>query len=79
MTAKILLGSTCKSISILENKQHPLCSSWKAHVQEPVSVLTRVQLFDTPWTLAQQAPLPMELSRQEYQSGLPFSSPAASS
>ena len=31
-----------------------------------------VQLFVTPWTLALQAPLPMEFSRQEYWSGLSF-------
>ena len=29
----------------------------------------------TPWTVAGQAPLSMEFSRQEYWSGLPFSSP----
>ena len=29
----------------------------------------------TPWTVAHQAPLSMEFSRQEYQSGLPFLSP----
>ena len=29
----------------------------------------------TPWTVAHQAPLSMEFSRQEYQSGLPFPSP----
>ena len=29
----------------------------------------------TPWTVAHQAPLPMEFSRQEYWSGLPFLSP----
>ena len=33
------------------------------------------QLCD-PWTVAHQAPLSMEFSRQEYWSGLPFSSPA---
>ena len=37
-----------------------------------VCVLSRVQLFATPWTMARQAPLPMELSRQEDWSGLPF-------
>ena len=31
--------------------------------------------FVTPWTLALQAPLSMEFSRQEYWSGLPFPSP----
>ena len=30
-----------------------------------VCVLGRVQLFATPWTVARQAPLPMELSRQK--------------
>ena len=29
----------------------------------------------TPWTVAQQAPLSMGFSRQEYWSGLPFPSP----
>ena len=35
------------------------------------------QLSDsvTPWTVARQAPLSMEFSRQEYWSGLPFPSP----
>ena len=37
--------------------------------------LSRVQLFVTPWTVAQQAPLSMELSKQEYWNGLPFPSP----
>ena len=31
--------------------------------------------FATPWTVARQAPLSMEFSRQEYWSGLPFTSP----
>ena len=31
--------------------------------------------FWTPWTVACQAPLSMEFSRQEYWRGLPFSSP----
>ena len=29
----------------------------------------------TPWTVARQAPLSMEFSRQEYWSGVPFPSP----
>ena len=37
--------------------------------------LSCVRLFATPWTVAYQAPLSMEFSRQEYWSGLPFSSP----
>ena len=37
--------------------------------------LSRVRLFVTPRTVAHQAPLFMEFSRQEYWSGLPFPSP----
>ena len=37
--------------------------------------LSRVQLFATPWTVAHQTPLPMEFSRQEYWSELPFPFP----
>ena len=40
-----------------------------------VCVLSCVQLFATPWTVACQAPLPMGFSRQEYWSGLPFPAP----
>ena len=32
-------------------------------------LLSHVQLFVTPWTVARQAPLSMELSRQEHCSG----------
>ena len=35
-------------------------------------MLSRVQLFATPWTVAHQAPLPVKFSRQEYGSGLHF-------
>ena len=35
-------------------------------------MLSCVQLLATPWTVACQAPLSMEFSRQEYSSGLPF-------
>ena len=38
-------------------------------------VLSHIQLFVTPWTVAHQALLSMEFSRQEYWNGLPFSSP----
>ena len=38
-------------------------------------MLSRVRLLATPWTVAHQASLSMEFSRQEYWSGLPFSSP----
>ena len=37
-----------------------------------VQLLSHVQLFVTPWTVAHQAPLPMGFPRQEYWNGLPF-------
>ena len=37
-----------------------------------VHALSHVQLFAIPWTVALQAPLSMEFSRQKYWSGLPF-------
>ena len=40
-----------------------------------VCVLSCIQLFETPWTVAHQAPLSMGFPRQEYWSGLPFPSP----
>ena len=38
-------------------------------------LLSRVQLFVTPWAVARQAPLSMGFSRQEYWSGLPCPPP----
>ena len=40
-----------------------------------ISRFSHVQLFVTPWTVACQAPLSVDFSRQEYWSGLPFQSP----
>ena len=40
-----------------------------------VKWLSRVRLFETPRTVARQAPLPVAFSRQEYWSGLPFPPP----
>ena len=40
-----------------------------------LSRFSPVPLFATPWTAACQAPLSMELSRQEYWSGLPCPAP----
>ena len=38
------------------------------------SSLSRVQLCETPWTVAHQTPLSLEFSRQEHWSGQPFPS-----
>ena len=43
--------------------------------QSVIQSLSHVQLFATPWTVACQVPLSLGFSRQEYWSGLPFSSP----
>ena len=40
-----------------------------------VPVLSHAKLFVTPWTVAHQALLSMEFSRQEYWGGLPFPPP----
>ena len=48
-------------------------NAWKWKVK--VKLLSRVWLFETPWTAAYQAPPSMGFSRQEYWSGAPFPSP----
>ena len=40
-----------------------------------LSRISHIWLFAAPWTVAHQAPLSMEFSRQEYSSGLTFSTP----
>ena len=40
-----------------------------------LSYFSRVQLFQTLWTVTHQAPLTMEFSRQEYWNGLPCPPP----
>ena len=52
---------------------HFLLNAWKWKVK--VKSLSRVRLFETPWTAAYQVPLSMGFSRQEYWSGVPFPSP----
>ena len=45
------------------------------YLSEWVKLLSHVQLFVIPWTVAYQAPPSMEFSRQKYWSGLTFPSP----
>ena len=47
----------------------------QVNVKVKVKLLSPVQLFATPWTVADQASPSMGFSRQEYWSGLPFPSP----
>ena len=44
--------------------------------ERSVCIIHHVRLFVTPWTVAQQAPLSMEFSRQEYWCGFPLPTPA---
>ena len=58
-----------------------LASSWPScHISLGVCVLSHfshVQLSETLWTVARQAPLSMGFSRQEYWSGLPCPPPGS--
>ena len=45
-------------------------NAWKWKVK--VKLLSRVQLLETPWTAAYQAPQSMGFSKQEYWSGMPL-------
>ena len=56
----------------LEKKYYKDAMDWYYYL---CVMLSRVQFFVTPQTVAHQAPLSMEFSRQGYRSGLPFPSP----
>ena len=65
-------------IRVLQNiEQSSLCYTvgpcWLSILSVKVKLLSHVQFFATPWTVAYQAPPSMGFSRQEYWSGLPFS------
>ena len=47
-----------------ENKS--IFSNWSFGFVKVQSLSRRVQLFATPWTVACQAPLSIDFSRQEY-------------
>ena len=52
-------------------KEKKVCVCARTHM----CALTHVQLFATPWTVANQAPLSIGFPRQEYWSGSPFPTP----
>ena len=58
--------------------KNPLNDSREGLLQNASSMracsFSHAQLFVTPWTVAHQAPLSMEFSKQEYWSGLPYPS-----
>ena len=49
-----------------------VCVCVRAHAR--AQSLSHVQLFETPWAMAHQAPLSMGFFQQEYWNGLPFPS-----
>ena len=57
----------------MSNIYHPVFLI--THKSMKVKLLSRVQLFATPWTVAHQVPPSMGSSSQEYWSGLPFPFP----
>ena len=58
---------------ILEWVAISFSNAWKWKVK--VKSLSRVRLFETPWTVAHQAPPSMGFSRKEYWSGVPLDLP----
>ena len=67
------------SSSASQDLPHPVLGIIEVNVSIQVKVkvksLSRVPLFEVPWTVAHQASPFMGFSRQEYWSGLPFPSP----
>ena len=69
------LSRSAQYIHYLEGNQGILSLPALNSSESESEVLSCVQLFAAPWTVAHQAPPSMEFSRQEYWSGLPFPSP----
>ena len=61
-----------KWIQLLNLTQKP---KWPVHGYHLVTYLVMSDSFETPWTVAPQAPLSMGFPRQEYWSGLTFPCP----
>ena len=70
-----LLLNLRTAIELHFSKVTEVCSSSKPSHLYCVCVLSHIWLFEIPWTVADQSPLFMEFSRQEYWSRLPFPSP----
>ena len=73
-----LLHWQAGSLPVPPGKSNYICIYVHAYITIHVCILKLlgcVRLFVFPWTVAYQAPPPMEFSRQEYWSGLPFPSP----
>ena len=64
------------SVAVVSGSEESGLTACPGHsLAKYVCMLSCVQLFATPWTVAHQIPLSVEFSRQEYWSGFPFPSP----
>ena len=64
------IAATVLDNIVMDDKQFKL---FKTHIK--CQPLSHAKLFAVPWTIACQAPLSMEFSRQKFWSGQPFPSP----
>ena len=72
---KYMLITNTQILKSQQRKRNYKEAKYKFRTKNTISeVLNRVQLFETPWTEAYQAPPSMGFSRQEYWSGVPLSS-----
>ena len=62
-------------MSKVESTSFPILGLTSNYQISEVELLSHVQLFVTPWTVAYLAPPSMEFSKQEYWSGLLFPPP----
>ena len=62
-------------MSRVEGTSFPTSGLTSNYQISEVKLLSHVQLFVTPWTVAHQVPLSMEFSKQEYWSGFLFPPP----
>ena len=67
----------CPAIALeLVLSQKPMFGESKVFNVTCTLLLSRVRLFETPWTVSCQAPLSMGFPKKEYWGGLPFPTPA---
>ena len=68
------IPGTAEPGGLLSMGSHRIRHDWST-LAAAAAVLSHVQLFESLWTIAHQAPLSMGFSRQEYWSGLPCPPP----
>ena len=71
----LLLRRVCVCVRAHVCVRARVCVRTQARMSTRALLLSHVQIFAAPWTVAYQAPLSVGFSRQEYWSGLPFPTP----